>query len=130
VAYHVFGTKRADARPQYNDRGERVPEQVTVDESTLQPLVGPFRRELGFAWQVPLPQFVDVADEMSAPTRSPLVVLEDGKVLPLRHMQHSDIRTLGRGAYSHWGHHLILDVGQLRSERERAPLPDCRGEVS
>ena len=47
---------------------------------------------------------------MSAPTRSPLVVLEDGKVLAFRHMQHADIRTLGRGGYSHWGHHLILST--------------------
>lgn len=110
VAYHVFGTRRAYARPQYDDRGERVPEQVTVDESTLQPLVGPFRREHGFAWQVPLPQFADVADDMSAPTRSPLVVLEDGKVLAFRHTQHADIRAIGRGAFSHWGHHLILST--------------------
>jgi len=34
---------------------------------------------------------------------SRLVVLEDGRALPLGHAAHEDIRSLGCGRYSHWG---------------------------
>jgi 2-polyprenyl-3-methyl-5-hydroxy-6-metoxy-1,4-benzoquinol methylase len=110
VAYHVFGTRRSYAPPIRDDHGARVPQPVDVDGSTLRPLSPPFRRDSGFAWQVALPDLAPVADDLDAPNRSRLVLLENGTPLWLRHTQHDEIRTRGLGTYSHWRGALILST--------------------
>ncbi len=110
VAYHVFGVKRGFAQPTYDDHGVRVPQPVAFDPATLRPLVPPFVRESGFAWQVVLPELAPVADDLDAPTRSRLVLLEDGRPLWLRHTAHDEIRAKGQGAYSHWRDRVILST--------------------
>jgi hypothetical protein len=110
VAYHVFGTRRGYALPAHDDRGARVPQPVDFDAATARPIGGPFRRESGFAWQVELPELADAADDMDAPARSRLVLLEDGRPLWLRHTPHDEIRTQGRGGYSHWRGTLMLST--------------------
>ena len=110
VAYHVVGTKRPYASPAYDDRGARVERIVDLDRGTTVRLHGPFRQESGFAWQVRLPDLAHAADTVDAPRRSPVVLLEDGRALWLRHTLHEEIRTQGGGTYSHWGEHLILST--------------------
>jgi SAM-dependent methyltransferase len=110
VAYHVFGTRRGYALPVHDDLGARVPQPVDYDTATVQPLSPPFRRESGFAWQLALPALTDVADDLDAPHRSRLVLLENGTPLWLRHTQHEEIRTRGMGAYSHWRGGLLLST--------------------
>lgn len=110
VAYHVFGTRRGFARPTFDDLGARVPQPVDVDRSTIRPLEGRFEPESGFAWQVHVPDLAASADDLDAPHRSRLVLLEDGEPLWLRHTQHDEIRRRGRGAYSHWREHVILST--------------------
>jgi SAM-dependent methyltransferase len=110
VAYHVVGTRRPYAVARYDDCGARVARAVEIDPSSAVPLRGPFRRETGFAWRVNLPEFAGAADTLDAPQRSPLVLLENGLPLWLRHTQHDEIRTAGGGTYSHWGDHLLLST--------------------
>jgi SAM-dependent methyltransferase len=111
VAYHVFGTRRGYAPPVHDDQGARVPQPVEIDTASTRPLAPPFRRESGFAWQVTLPELAGTADDMDAPRRSRLVLLEDGRPLWLRHTPHDEIRSRGLGAYSHWRDRLILSTG-------------------
>jgi hypothetical protein len=110
VAYHVFGTRRAYALPAYDDQGVRVPQPVELDTATTRRLDPPFTRESGFAWQIRVPELAAAADNLDAPRRSPLVLLEDGQPLWLRHTAHEEIRTRGMGAYSHWCDGLILST--------------------
>jgi 2-polyprenyl-3-methyl-5-hydroxy-6-metoxy-1,4-benzoquinol methylase len=110
VAYHVFGTRRRYALPAYDDGGERVARPVEYDISTTRRLQPPFTRESGFAWQVSIPDLRHEADDLDAPSRSRVVLLEDGAPLWLRHTLHEEIRTRGRGAYSHWRDSLILST--------------------
>jgi hypothetical protein len=42
------------------------------------------------------------ADDADHPFRFRLVLLEDGSPRWSRHMLHDEIRTTGKGAYSHW----------------------------
>jgi SAM-dependent methyltransferase len=111
VAYHVFGTRRGYALPMHDDQGARVPQPVELDTASTRPLSPPFRRESGFAWQVRLPELAGTADDMDAPRRSRLVLLEDGRPLWLSHTPHDEIRTRGMGGYSHWRDRLILSTG-------------------
>jgi hypothetical protein len=55
--------------------------------------------ELGWSFTSPLPPTL-VSDR---DLRSRIVVLEDGKRLAPGHAIHDDIRSIGRGRYSHWG---------------------------
>ena len=110
VAYHVFGTRRPYARASYDDRGARVPQPVDYDASNRVPLAPPFERESGVAWQVRLPALAAAADDLDAPHRSRLVLLENGQPLWLRHTMHDDIRTRGLGAYSHWQDRVIFST--------------------
>ena len=57
--------------------------------------------DTGFAYLVP-GSFGVAADNNSAPTQSTLRLLENGADLGPPHSLHSDIRTLGRGRFSHW----------------------------
>ena len=47
-------------------------------------------------------------DSAERPTASALVLCEDQKRLGPAHSQHEDIRTAGRGRYSHWGAYVIF----------------------
>jgi 2-polyprenyl-3-methyl-5-hydroxy-6-metoxy-1,4-benzoquinol methylase len=110
VAYHVFGTKRGYAWASYDDHGVRVPQPVEYDTTRVVPLTPPFERENGMAWQVRLPELSDTADDMDAPYRSRLVLLENGRPLWLRHTMHEEIRTRGGGTYSHWQDRVIFST--------------------
>ena len=110
VAYHVCGVKRPHALPFHDDAGARVPQPAPLDDSTRCPLAPPFLHESGMAWQATLPALADRADDLHAPHRSTLVLLEDGRPLWLRHAMHDDVRRHGGGAYSHWRDRLILST--------------------
>lgn len=72
------------------------------------PLTGAFVRESGYAWQIGLPQWGQLADHLIDPYRSPLVLLEDLRALPYGHALHADIRQKGGGRYSHWQNSLLF----------------------
>ena len=67
-----------------------------------------FAAEIGHAWTVPIGEFAALADTVERPARSPLILLEDGAPLGPPHATHAQIRTRGRGRYSHWGEHLYF----------------------
>ena len=67
-----------------------------------------FTAEIGYAWTVPVPEFSVLADTAERPVRSPLLLLEDGMPLEQPHAVHAQIRSIGRGRYSHWGETLYF----------------------
>jgi hypothetical protein len=47
-------------------------------------------------------KFDSIADQVGAPTQSPMLVYEDNKPLGLPHSMHEEIRRFGKGRFSHW----------------------------
>jgi hypothetical protein len=68
--------------------------------SPRRPLPAPRRGE-GFEWIAHLPELRALADSVHK-TGSPLVLFEDDEPIGPAHVLHDDIRTRGRGRYSHW----------------------------
>ena len=64
--------------------------------------------ETGKCYLIALPEAVGESDDNDHPARSTLVMLENGKPLKSAHAIHGDIRKLGDGRYSHWGHHVMF----------------------
>ncbi len=110
AAYHVLGRKRKFAPPLRDDNGNLIPKTADLDPGKAIPLPGPFRREIGWAWQTPLPEFLDNADDIDHPYRSKLVLLENGQPLWCRHILHDEIRNAGKGLYSHWRDTLLFST--------------------
>jgi hypothetical protein len=69
----------------------------------MMPIAGPFERRGANGWQTVLPvALVPVTDHEEGRRRSPLILLEDGKILGRGHGGHDDIFAIGRGRYSFW----------------------------
>jgi len=67
---------------------------------TLNP---PFSADGGVAFLARLPiELHPLTDTDATPRSSPLVLLENGRPLPLPHATHNDIRAFGGGRYSFW----------------------------
>jgi hypothetical protein len=66
--------------------------------------------ESGHCWTSHLPQHAETADNHMHPTRSSLILLEDGGPLGPPHSAHQTIREVGLGAFSHWGEALYLSA--------------------
>jgi SAM-dependent methyltransferase len=64
--------------------------------------------EIGYAWTARLAEFAAISDTTQRPARSPLILLEDGVPLGPPHAAHAEIRSRGRGRYSHWGETLYF----------------------
>ncbi len=75
-----------------------------------QVLPGPFAAEGPRGWTAPLPQLTDRADDAGAPRRSPLLLLEDDRLLGPAHADHGELRHKGAGRYSHWLTHLYFST--------------------
>jgi hypothetical protein len=65
-------------------------------------LQGPFQKETGYCWIAQLPGHEKYADSNKDGQKSTLILYEDGKPLGPPHSLHDDIRTNGKGRYSHW----------------------------
>ncbi|QOZ70619.1 methyltransferase domain-containing protein [Bradyrhizobium arachidis] len=64
----------------------------------------------GQTWTSILPDHVPPGDNNSNPIASVLGLFEDGKLLGPPHSSHETIRTIGKGAYSHWGSALYFST--------------------
>lgn len=62
----------------------------------------------GFAYQIS--NLVAGGDSNEQPTASKLRLFENGVELNLAHSLHTDIRTIGKGRFSHWGNNLIISA--------------------
>jgi len=69
-----------------------------------------YLHEDGYCWTVFLPGLEPIADTVSEPTRSTLLLFEDSKFLESSHSVHDDIRKLGQGRYSHWDQVLFFST--------------------
>ena len=70
------------------------------------PLERPFTRDDRQCFLVPLP----AEWESDSASSSQVVLFEDGLPLGPAHAGHDDIRTLGKGRYSHWGNTLFFSA--------------------
>jgi len=102
--------------------------EIPADSERLH---GPFRRDDRRCFAAPLPAEWS-SDENG---RSVITLYEDGQPLGPAHVSHDDIRTLGRGRYSHWGAALYFSAsddtdpntnGRLYSVQ---PPPHWRGTL-
>jgi lysophospholipase L1-like esterase len=92
------------------------------------------QRDSGSAYAVQVPQLRDEADTMSAPNRSPWRLEEDGRPLKRPHTNHEDIRSKGRGRWSHWDAMVLFsasDGSDPRTNGRRYELvkPDAGGRT-
>jgi hypothetical protein len=62
----------------------------------------------GHAYYYPLAGILPKADGGGSPAQPNLLLLEDGKPLPLPDSSHDDIRALGKGRYSFWDEKLLF----------------------
>jgi SAM-dependent methyltransferase len=109
-SYHVFGRKRMFDPPLRDDLGNILPRKASFDPTRTILLKRPFRRESGHGWLALLGEFAALADNSDHPSRSQLILLEDGQPLWTRHTLHDEIRLHGRGRYSHWGNSLMFST--------------------
>lgn len=66
-------------------------------------IAGEFTPQGTNGWEAALPPDLEcLTDNDEAPRHSPLLLLEDGKVLGYGHNRHADIFSEGRGLYSFW----------------------------
>ncbi|MDQ8728348.1 hypothetical protein [Bradyrhizobium sp. LHD-71] len=72
--------------------------------------IGPFTHQGGNCWSCNLPAEVPLGDDVNAHIRSRLALFEDGKLQTPAHSAHSRIKSMGRGAYSHWRRELYLSA--------------------
>ncbi|MFW5652931.1 MAG: class I SAM-dependent methyltransferase, partial [Planctomycetota bacterium] len=63
----------------------------------------PFQHVGGHCWAADVPDLASRADDLQHPRRSPVLLLEDDRLLQRPHSMHADIREKGEGRYSHWG---------------------------
>ena len=84
---------------------------AVLNQTMVQPIVGTVinmtnvNLESGSAYII-FQSFTVAGDTSSAPRQSRLQIYENGKALGPAHTAHADIRTLGRGRFSHWGNSL------------------------
>ena len=87
-------------------------------------LGGQISREEGNCWLFDLSrsdfagEFAAVADDVERWRRSPLRLFEDGRPLVPPHALHFRIRTIGKGAYSHWRNELLFSTSDNSDPNE------------
>jgi hypothetical protein len=80
-------------------------------------LAGRIKPDMAACWCVEMPEMVDLSDGMNHPSRSPLVILENGQPLGPQHSMHETIRFVGRGCLSHWGDALYFSTSDNSDPR-------------
>lgn len=107
----TLARERSEAIHLLESAGQGAPQ---VESRRLHP---PFIRDDGAAWRLLLSYDPILAplerlcDDVDNPRRSPLRLLEDGKLLGPAHELHQSIGDEGRGRYSHWtGNALIFST--------------------
>lgn len=82
-------------------------------------LPGPFVHDGGFGWRCPVDRLRPFADTADDSSRSPLILLEDGRELGPPHTAHRDIRTLGGGRFSVWENGLLYFAASDNTDPNR-----------
>jgi SAM-dependent methyltransferase len=100
-------------RPYVLDNGIRTDPTPTAEIN----LGRRIRPELGACWCVDLPELAKLSDSSDSPSRSTLIVLEDGRPLGPPHSAHDLIRSAGHGSLSHWGDALYFSTSDNTDPR-------------
>lgn len=72
----------------------------------------------GKVYSYALPELRAEADDSHAPSKSDLILLENGKPLDFPHAIHEEIAAKGKGRYSHWEDSLIFSSSDGSNPRE------------
>lgn len=67
-------------------------------------------QEIGYCHILDIGEFTDYSDSEHNHKKSTLKVYENNKELPMPHILHADIRSLGAGRYSHWKNKLYFSA--------------------
>src|SRR5258706_3012496 len=105
----------ASAEEKQVDVSEQEDDPSQVKEVLLD--VGKMKHESRFAWQVDISDAGIRGDTIEAPRISNFVLFEDDKKLAPAHTAHSQIRKVGRGAYSHWDTQLYFSTSDNSDPR-------------
>jgi hypothetical protein len=71
----------------------------------------PFPKSSGLAFVKDVRGIIDIpSDSVDAPTRSRLVLCEDGSAFGIPHAIHAEIAQQGGGRYSHWSGELLFST--------------------
>lgn len=87
----------------------------TLAPSLIQPETG-LAYVVGVGSHLSFPYHI-ASDDLLAPRRSNLVLLENGKRIGKAHTLHDEIRRTGRGAYSHWGESVYFSTSDSTDPR-------------
>jgi SAM-dependent methyltransferase len=84
----------------------------------------------GFGWAVKTSDLFDEGDTVERPRRSNLQVLENGVSLGPAHSDHTSIRELGGGRFSHWGEWLYFSSSENLPPNRNACSYALRGQAA
>lgn len=91
--------------------------------------IGTISPDSGLAYGINLPEeFAAFASDSGAPTRSTLVIQEDGQPLGPANALHQLIRETGLGAFSHWGAQLLFSTSDNSDPRTNGRVYRARLE--
>ena len=109
-----------DAYLRYGYAGsEEKPESAPLTPFSPSVLLkGPFVREKGFAWKLPVEELARFADTDECPRRSMVSLLENGMPLRMPHVSHDDIRNIGGGRFSHWNDTILFSTSDNTDPNE------------
>lgn len=77
---------------------------------TTTDLARPFASAGGFGFSAPAPQLEDASDNPGNPARSRYLICEGSQIIGPAHSIHSDIASIGKGRFSHWGKDFIFSA--------------------
>jgi hypothetical protein len=83
---------------------------IYVVAAELKELEPPFTHARGQMWAKTIPQLSAHSDDLDAPCRSGVMMVEDDQLLPSPHVLHNDIAARGGGRFSHWRHALYFST--------------------
>lgn len=88
------------------------------------------RRDSENCWIVTLPDELAPGDDIDNPSRSTLVVLENGRELGPAHSDHNRIRVYGAGLFSHWKRSLYFSTSDNLPPQESGRRYTVRGPAA
>jgi len=74
------------------------------------------RSDGGYAYKIS--ETIDDGDTQESPNQSILKLYENGRELGVAHAMHRDIRSIGKGRFSHWGNKIIFSTSDNTDPRK------------
>jgi SAM-dependent methyltransferase len=101
--------------------GRRLPSPTSLEFS-----LSSLTASGGLMWSCTLPASFPHGDDSASPISSSLALFEDGKLIGPAHSSHETIKTVGKGAYSHWGNALYFSSSDGSDPTSNGRLYTCK----